>query len=430
MHLYQNLVLPQDTSLQVGDLSLANGATFQLGGGSTLTVDDALSLTGSSNLIVAGKNTSAQVSGAWAGVGSSLQAGQVTIESGSSINADGQGYTTGMGPGGSSNFSVGGTYGGHGSSSSSAVTYGSPWQPVDLGSAGGGAGGGWSNGGGAIHLVVQHTLQLDGQIRANTTSYYNSSGAGTGGGAGGSIWLEVDTLSGSGSINANGGHPNNGVGSGGGRVAVYYQHASGFSGFTSSSASAGAAGAENGSLVFMDQSITHGHLHLYQNLVLPQDTSLQVGDLSLANGATFQLGGGSTLTVDDALSLTGSSTVVVGSKNIDAQVNGVWVGVGATLQADRATIEAGSSINAEWAGLHHRHGSRRQLEFIGGRHLWGPWRREHRGDVRLRLAAGGFGFRRRGRRWRLVQRRWSDPPGRQALLPDGWADPRQRHQLL
>src|SRR5690606_29963469 len=70
-------------------------------------------------------------------------------------------------------------------------------------------------------------LQLDGSIQANGAS--GSSHAG--GGSGGSIWVRVDTLSGAGAMNANGGNARSGYsgsGGGGGRVAVYYGENEGF----------------------------------------------------------------------------------------------------------------------------------------------------------------------------------------------------------
>jgi hypothetical protein len=76
--------------------------------------------------------------------------------------------------------------------------------------------------------ITADTLQLDGTLLANGQNGANYNG----GGSGGSIWLDVGTLQGSGSIQANGGLHANSPGDsgdgGGGRVAVYYDDASGF----------------------------------------------------------------------------------------------------------------------------------------------------------------------------------------------------------
>lgn len=91
--------------------------------------------------------------------------------------------------------------------------------PTDMGS-----GGYLSPGGGAIRLRVGGSLTVNGTISSD-----GAIGAGTG--AGGSVWLEVNTLAGVGTISANGGNANQaiaGTGSGG-RVASY-SNSSSFSG--------------------------------------------------------------------------------------------------------------------------------------------------------------------------------------------------------
>ena len=74
--------------------------------------------------------------------------------------------------------------------------------------------------GGVVRLIVDGTLEVEGQISANG----NGGDAHGGGGSGGSIYLTVGTLAGDGVISANGGaasNPNSG-GGGGGRVAIEY----------------------------------------------------------------------------------------------------------------------------------------------------------------------------------------------------------------
>ncbi|MFY9179725.1 MAG: hypothetical protein WAO12_08095 [Venatoribacter sp.] len=80
--------------------------------------------------------------------------------------------------------------------------------------------------GGGVLKLVTNQLQLDGYLRANGSFYTNddiSLGA-----AGGSIWLDVNILSGGGRIQANAGVDDDYVGGGGGRVAVYANNLSGF----------------------------------------------------------------------------------------------------------------------------------------------------------------------------------------------------------
>ena len=79
-------------------------------------------------------------------------------------------------------------------------------------------------GGGAIRLNVTGMLVLDGRISADGGL---ALAEGSGGGAGGSVWLTVGTLTGAGTISANGGMGSGfglygGGGGGGGRIAVQY----------------------------------------------------------------------------------------------------------------------------------------------------------------------------------------------------------------
>jgi len=160
------------------------------------------------------------------GMGVTLQGTQFTLEGGGTLSASGRGYQPDSdrgpgypGPGG------GGAHGGFGAGEPIGMPYGSPLQPIELGSTGGehtflpsvypG-----SPGGGAIHLVAG-TVQVDGDLTAD-----GAGGGENGGGAGGSIWVEADQIQGSGSISADGGlgyfsYGNSFGGGGGGRIALY-----------------------------------------------------------------------------------------------------------------------------------------------------------------------------------------------------------------
>jgi hypothetical protein len=143
------------------------------------------------------------------------------IEAGSSIDVSGRGYLAGRTLGnttvGGATSTNGGSYAGLGGGTTPNTVYGDFRNPNELG-----AGGGGSSGGGLVRITA-HDAVIDGLIRANGASTSN------GRGAGGGIRLDFDTLSGSGTISANGGGAGSSVGGGGGgRVALYYEDASGF----------------------------------------------------------------------------------------------------------------------------------------------------------------------------------------------------------
>ncbi|NKI17972.1 hypothetical protein HCU74_11210, partial [Spongiibacter sp. KMU-166] len=155
-----------------------------------------------------------------------LQANALTVESGASIDLDGHGLLSSD----ASSYS-GGSYGGLGGTLSNNEnyvtnpTYGDVYQPTDYGR------GGYYNtsyrtrGGGVLKLQAQ-SLALEGTIRSNG-GYHDRSG----GGSGGSIWIQAGTVSGSGTVQANGGGGGtyyDSGGGGGGRIALYYDSLNGF----------------------------------------------------------------------------------------------------------------------------------------------------------------------------------------------------------
>ncbi|WP_188365658.1 hypothetical protein, partial [Marinicella pacifica] len=143
----------------------------------------------------------------------------VTISADSSIDVSGKGaaYDSNIIP-----AYVGASYGGLGgvdnTSKSSNPTYGDLRQPVELGTSGN-----YNRGGGSIRLTVSNILNLAGSIKADGLNEYPHNS----GGSGGSIWLEVNEVTGIGTINANGSKASSSSG-GGGRVAVYYDTLNGF----------------------------------------------------------------------------------------------------------------------------------------------------------------------------------------------------------
>ena len=126
-----NLQLPEGTHTYE-NLTITNGATLSVAGGSTLNVSGLLWITENATLLLQGKNLSFQVGGEWAGTGVTVNAANVTVDAGSKISADGQGYlgsAFGAGPGGGSinnPYGSGGGYGGKGGDASVTVTGGEP----------------------------------------------------------------------------------------------------------------------------------------------------------------------------------------------------------------------------------------------------------------------------------------------------------------
>jgi len=143
-------------------------------------------------------------------------------------NLTSRGMTLGFQPG---SFDLsGGSYGGLGGSAGSSVAnavYGDFRNPNEPGSGGGAVGVPGGNGGGLIRIVAQ-TLALSGAIRANGGLV--DVGGSASGGSGGGIRIDVGTISGNGTISANGtpGGGATGGGGSGGRIAIYYQNATGF----------------------------------------------------------------------------------------------------------------------------------------------------------------------------------------------------------
>jgi hypothetical protein len=164
-----------------------------------------------------------------------IAAAALDIDATSAIDVTARGYRGGerdgrvgnngetLGGAGGAPLYAGGSYGGLGAQSGSALGFGvyaAPGEAVYLGS-GGGRGGSDSypggNGGGRVDLTVSGALRVDGIIQANGQV---GAGASAGSGSGGSIRIAAGTLLGAGTIAADGGAGE--VGGGGGRVVVEY----------------------------------------------------------------------------------------------------------------------------------------------------------------------------------------------------------------
>ena len=235
-----NCVLTVKGDHGFNSLQVTTAGTVTIAGGATLNITASLHVAGNSAVVCQGTNTVDKIADQWAGAGVRINAGNVTVEAGSRISADAQGYVggdvasigaSGRGPGGAGadvGRGGGGGYGGTGGTAFGGGAYGSATEPADLGSGGGdnaddNPGGRGGNGGGAIRLVVTGTLSLEGAITANGE---DGVGGEQGGGSGGSVWLTCGTLQGAGAFLAKGGSGQwGGYGAGGGaggRLAVYY----------------------------------------------------------------------------------------------------------------------------------------------------------------------------------------------------------------
>lgn len=224
--------------ITTGYMFIENAATLDLYGRTipfpTLTLNvGSLSITGSSqvqgNLVIHATEN-------------------VTIEVASVVAASGAGNPAGAGPGAGTEWWRGGSYGGIGGGG--PATYGWAAYPTDFGS-----GGGESGSGGAIRLDVTGALTLNGVVAANGVDACN------GAGSGGSVYITAGTLSGSGAIEATGGHSTCGQGGGGGgRIAVYCGNpASAFLGIANVSAGGGGAPGAPGTAAFFDTTVPDAH---------------------------------------------------------------------------------------------------------------------------------------------------------------------------
>jgi hypothetical protein len=270
----------------------------------------------------------------------------------SSINVSGYGYlpayTLNNTAVGGSTYTGGGSYGGLGGiccGGSAAATYGDYHNPANSGSGSGTYKGG-APGGGLIQITAG-TAQLDGTVLA-------VGGVADCSGSGGGILLNVETLSGAGLINANGGRGTGHDGGGGGRVAIYY----GTSAFTLSSnvtANGGYGPSMSGSAgtVYLQQTGTPGQLVINND---GQATG-QWTPLGLAGDVVFSA---------DTVVLTGAGTVAATPSGAPIQAGTLSLINGAVLTHQPATaaqayslvltvtsnllVDAASSINVSGFG--------------------------------------------------------------------------------
>ncbi|MFA5437156.1 MAG: hypothetical protein WC293_01110 [Candidatus Omnitrophota bacterium] len=239
--------------------------------------------------------------------------GNITVNSGGLISANGKGFSggtdynydnKGKGPGGGSGAGGGsgvgaGGYGGVGgrgyqASATGGVTYGSETNPIHLGSGGGcgypsGIGG---NGGGAIKLEVSGILDNSGIISADGNSGTTNTNAGPG--SGGSIWVICGTLQGNGRFSSKGGvgSPlNNYLGSGGGgggRISLQPTNYDTYAGDIIVSGANGGYGGGTGTLV-RDPALSLGTVTISGTVTWTRGTHT-FKELIISSGATLTSG--------------------------------------------------------------------------------------------------------------------------------------------
>lgn len=199
-------------------------------------------------------NFGAIVQGSWL----DIQASDVIIHPGATLDLSAQGHESDKGPGAGGRYQSDGTGAGHGGygglrHGNQGTWYGSAFNPNDTGSGGGsssyGAGG---VGGGYLRLTVVRVVKLEGAISVTGTSGEASN---SGGGSGGSVWISADDIQGNGIIIAKGGDgKGTGGGGSGGRVGIYLQKPMSFEGLLQAQGGSGKEAGAAGTLYIKDNN--------------------------------------------------------------------------------------------------------------------------------------------------------------------------------
>ncbi|MCX6360517.1 MAG: hypothetical protein NT029_11945 [Armatimonadetes bacterium] len=287
--------------------------------------------------------------------------GDLTVESGSRIDASGHGYPSRNGPGnGDYGAGNGATHGGTGGDSgrwaNDSVT-----TPADYGSGGGSnLGDSWpgGSGGGLVDLTVGGLCRVDGDIRSDGGGPANA-----GGGAGGSIRLGAATLAGEGAITANGGTPDISAlpagwragGGGGGRVSATWTTST-FSGQMQARGGQGAIGAAAcnggpGTVYRHDLGAAHESIEFHNGPAFGYTQhaapALPGGDLTIAMA---RICFGCSVNPIQAATMRLMTAAQITSPAAD--------GFGLLMQVSGdLTVEAGSSIDVSGTGHPNRQGT-------------------------------------------------------------------------
>ena len=285
--------------------------------------------------------------------------GTLTIAAGGSIDASGLGYgatATYPGAAGVGNNS-GGSHIGEGGRMGLTASFGSVYQPQELG---GGGGNNYPNsyttyygapGGGRV-AIQAGTLQLDGSILANGFTPGNA-----GGGAGGSIWLRAGKIAGAGVIEARGASGTNDSSGGGGAIAVEYSDpttsGSWQSNINASSASSNVAGAA-GTVFIKGANSVYGSLTIdNKNVSSGSATELP----SLGSGSVLAGSGNATVVTDRGSDIP---AYFIGNwieiRTASGTVRGRWKIAAVAAKTITLQINANETTNIaagdQWAGIY------------------------------------------------------------------------------
>ena len=312
--------------------------------------------------------------------GVKINATNLTVDSGSTISSDNQGFI--VGPGTMTENRSGGSYGGKGDTAEESYVYGSAIYPKDLGS-GGAIQREYHKGGGAIWLEISDTITNNGIISAN----------GGQSSSGGSVYVDTKNLDGSGIFRANGG----GLAStsifyfpgGGGRTAIHYENSS-FTGNVEANYGSGYVGYPNPNVgeggtaglfdkknnilyidndweftnedspFVMDKIIVSG----MAKIRFQEGAEIEVGDFILSDSSELILTGEETMSIDNLelrnnswasipvekiLKITAGNLIIDETSRISAESKGSMYGPGTPLSEYWGTT--GSSYGGKGGGV-------------------------------------------------------------------------------
>ncbi|HEY3052598.1 MAG TPA: carboxypeptidase regulatory-like domain-containing protein [Thermoanaerobaculia bacterium] len=306
--------------------------------------------------------------------------GDIYVSCNGAIDVTGKGYAdvlNGFGhtdPSASSGSRTpsGGSHGGEGGGGQPGATYGSPFDPNELGAAGSwGSNCGNCVAGGGIARLKGKTVVVDGRIWSHAKLVDQG---GQASGAGGSIRIDAELLSGGGEIRAEGIGRGDFEGSGGGgRIAVYYRNLSfdrskitAAGGANTNAASVGAAGTvyfrqvDAAGLKISDQLVIDNRGRVAPNRAgIPM---IGVGSVVSVSGATVTVGGSipdgvqgffieflssaaAVVSRYEIASRTSATTIVLklapGETQANVPIPGTYRGV---LSVDQFTLRASGSL--------------------------------------------------------------------------------------
>jgi hypothetical protein len=281
----------------------------------------------------------------------------LVVDASSKIDVSGLGYlpgrTQGNLPQEGPTASIGGTYGGVGFDWGCEI-YGQPYgdfrNPTEPGAGGAGSAAEHDGAGGGLVRLGAATAVIDGAIVAAGGS---STGYGDAAGSGGGIRIDVGTLSGGGSISADGGNAD--FSGGGGRVAVYYDTLDGFdlSHVTAVGGNLDAAHAASPGTVYLEETGHNGQLLIdnhgaptgtFTPLGIPSDTEFVAPDVVIRGAGVVVRPDHQMPVRVDNLTLSGGAILTHMPSTID-QMNYLDLSVSDTL-----SIDAASKIDVSGAG--------------------------------------------------------------------------------